>query len=79
MFWPTSQLGIPLTLRHKTILGRAMQWLALGADRLGFAGVLLAFLHEAVFGGAVQRLAGRADRLAFAGLRHGRADGKKYN
>src|SRR5579862_4139085 len=73
----TPRLRIPLALRQKTILGRAVQWLALGADCLAFAGVLLAFLHEAVFGGAVQRLALGADCLAFAGLRHGRADGEK--
>ena len=72
-------LQVPLALRHKTILRRAVQWLALGADRLGFAGVRLAFLHEAVFGGAVQWLALGAHGLAFTGLCHGRADGKKCN
>jgi hypothetical protein len=75
----TPRLRIPLAFRHKTILGRAVQRFALGADRLGFAGVGLALLHEAIFGGAVQRLALCADRLAFAGLRRGRADGKKCN
>jgi hypothetical protein len=68
---------IPFALRHKTVLGRTVQRLALCADCLAFAGVLLAFLHEAVFGGAVQRLALGADCVAFAGLCHGRADGKK--
>jgi hypothetical protein len=73
------RLRISFAFRHKTILGRPMQRLALGADRLGFAGVLLALLHETVFGGAVEWLALGADGLAFAGLRHGRADGKKCN
>jgi len=72
----TSQLRIPLALRHKTILRRAVQRLALGADRFRFAGVLLALLDEAVLGRAMKRLAGGADRLAFAGLRHGRAGGE---
>src|SRR5580704_11726155 len=60
----TPRLRIPLAFRHETVLGRAVQRLALCAHRFGFAGVLLAFLDEAVFGGAVQRLAGGADRLA---------------
>ena len=79
MSFLTPRLRIPLAFCHKTVLGRAVQRLALGADRLAFAGVLLALLHEAVFGRAVKRLAGCAERLAFAGLGHRRADGKKCN
>src|SRR5690606_33286848 len=51
-------------------LGGARQLLAVGADRLGLAGVFLALLHERRLGRAGQGLAVLADRLDLAGLRH---------
>src|SRR5689334_4516323 len=65
-------------LLHEAALGCACELLAVGADRLGLAGIVAALLHERGFCGARERLAILADRLGIAGriLRECGAGGK---
>src|SRR5262249_9915962 len=70
-----SDSGVPLAFAHETVLGGAVEFLALRAHRLRRACLAFTFFHEAVERGAGQWLAILVDCFACARfLRHGRAD-----
>src|SRR5579871_2091556 len=73
-----AKLGRVLALLEEARLRSASERLAVGADRLGLAGIGLALLQEARLGGARERLAVGADGLARTGIiRHGGAHGEQ--
>src|SRR5215813_1338932 len=75
-----SDSGVPLAFAHETVLGGAVEFLALRAHRLWRACFPFTFFQEAVESSAGQRLAILADRFACARfLRHGRADRQGRN
>src|SRR5215472_5567349 len=75
LHWICERLAAGFAVLHEARLCRAGELLAVGADGLGFAGVVVALLHERGFGRARERLAVLADRLGIAGrvLGEGRA------